>query len=183
MTFFKRRDEYKIITNTSDDEKNYEIVRLIVNKYPSLLKHVPKNLMTEELCKMVVKKSGVSLEHVPIDMRTKEICTLAVGDTGYALCYVPAHLRTRELCHLAVKVSYRAFEILDENEMTEDICCCYVMKKKNRLYGIPEKMLFRYSKILKHIKIKYRDFPFCFQVKYTKREANLYINIILFIKN
>ena len=58
----------------------------------------------------MVSKDGATLRHVPVDLMDDEMVHVAVRKNSYALKYVPENLITKDMCDYAVYKKYQSLQ-------------------------------------------------------------------------
>lgn len=109
-----------------------------------LLKHVPKELQTQEVlsiatnvCSLAVKHCSLQLQNVPKELRTQEVCSMAVSKNGLALECLPLNERLTYLCKLAVGQNFKALRFVPDESMSKDICLDAVQQSGSALRYVP----------------------------------------------
>ena len=81
------------------------------------IRHVPTELMTEELCMIAVQRNGMSLQNIPSYNQTNEICEMALKNNIHAMRNVPSEMITKELLDELIEDIKQVFSyFVKENE-------------------------------------------------------------------
>jgi hypothetical protein len=130
------------------DFQTIEIRDLYWNNYSSYcIKHINRELLTDEFCLKAIKLRAQNIRHIPIEKQTKEICEIAVrADQDcfpfinkkfqtIALCvrsiqninnYNFIKVKSAQLCLELFRMNYDVFRYIEGEFQTEELCLAAV---------------------------------------------------------
>lgn len=89
------------------------------------IKFVPVNLLSKELVLTSITKPEKYypiLKHIPSNILDEEICFAAIKRNSYELGEIPERLRSYELCFEAIKRDHHVLHMVPHEYMTEELC-------------------------------------------------------------
>jgi len=100
------------------EHPHYTSDKLRVQNNGMWLRHVERQLQTEEMCRLAVLQNGKALKY--IIKQTDEIAKLAVQQNADALKHVQK--KTEEICKLAIEKDAFAIGYIPYKKLTTELC-------------------------------------------------------------
>jgi hypothetical protein len=139
------------------------------------IKHIPKNMMTEELCYEMIKVYNFNFKLIPEKFYTDELCWKAVQNKcvnafiSYKnknaekcleavkmrdgnLEYVPDDVKTEEMCWIAITSHTNSIKYIPKHLQTDELCIKVIKTGPNYIEYIKNTSIPVQNAIIKHIK-------------------------------
>lgn len=172
-----------ILAQVPIELRNEEICLSGINEYNLHL--IPKKIWSRDFAmRACIKKKYVMRSPLySSKYLTNDFCLEVLKHNGAALECVPENMITEELCMIAINNNIGAKKYIPKKYLTEKMYI-HILKYTHAVH-IPKKFAFRYSDVLRAIRIRYYDhsyYPFQIRFLYNNK-YHRYIFNMLFIKN
>ena len=73
-----------------------------VNTYPSTIRFIPENLLTQEMCNKAVNKCFFVFDSIHYQYKTQEMCSSIIFEDSFSISYAPDQYKTQQVCDKVV---------------------------------------------------------------------------------
>ena len=131
-------------TDFKDKNKLHELCKIAINNNQEVFKHLPNDIITQELCDMLIKNKNKNTSHicyfeyVPEQFRTDELCQIVINKHPKLLELTPNKLKTYDMCFKCI-LDGASLEHVPEEIKTLKLCQEAVSTTHHNLQYVPEK--------------------------------------------